>query len=685
MVMLKKDMYLHVLEGRLIIEIDRTLLVANSVCDERNADQIWRFIVAYVSFLGDSPLPYPLNRKPGKLVRKFIRELCGGPIRETIARYASLAEQIITTCHISGELPLTGEFVSEMTNTPVFKEYHHFYDTGDPVTLQFILSFLRFGKKMDYIDESLNQVAFRDWLGVENRLQSLSLPHYVSDIRKLMRELLPWIRTDSFYPKFGPGAVANRGVRGAISKACSLRYDPLIDRAFFSSFYKKGGSPPPRASVIPDMSLWMDSSRREQRFSEYRFVPKDVAKSRSICMEPNTVMYFQQLVHDWMKASINGGPLRRFIHLDDQDWNRDAARHGSIYGSMDTLDLSSASDSVSIDLVKEIFPREFLYYMLATRTHIVRTPDKVFRDVKKFAPMGSAVCFPTQCIIFCCVVLYAMMLYDSNNVPGTLLAPEMLSEEGVRTFLAKRVGRTLDWFTPFQDYFECPQVFGDDILCDSRVTENVTRILHDLGFVVNETKSFRGSQAIRESCGEWYYFGDRVTPFTYRIEHSGEKLTPTSFCSLIDAINNCFDEGYSSLRRVLIRYALYTRLPPIYYKKWKKGPRIRVRSAPFGPNPVRFVSQREEFGILAKDCSNPHLLQRTNNRWQVEEVLCVGPVVKKVSRPESLEREIFDAYLYLQDARTRYFASTPPDFISGVAKYRPEETGLAGRWIPCRE
>jgi hypothetical protein len=671
--MIQRGVTVDTLQGRLDITVDISALVENGVCLEENAAQVARFVEAYVSFLGDSPLTKPQNLKPGKLIRKFLRELTSKPVKDLILRFSGLAEQITTTCYTTGESSLTGSFVDGMRDTPVFKEYLAFYHSGSPRILQFLLSFLKFGKKMQYLDESLHQVAFRDWLGVEDRLRNLSLPHYVSDIKTLMRQLLPGIRTSAFYPKFGPGAVANRGVRGSIAKANYLRYSPLIDHAFFSPYFKGAASVPSRDRVIPNMALWDVASSHEDTVAEFRFVPKDVSKSRSICMEPNTNMYFQQLVHDWMKDAINGGPLGKYIHLDDQTFNREAANHGSLYGSVDTIDLSSASDSVSIELIKAVFPPDFLYYMLATRTKRVRLPNKEIMDVVKFAPMGSAVCFPTQCILFCTIVLYAMMLYDTHTEVGGALPEGVLSESSVRSFLTKRVFPRFDWFTPFRSIFECPQVFGDDIVCDSRVTDLVTHILSDLGFVVNESKSYRGSQAIRESCGEWYYFGDRITPYTYRVELSGKVLTPTAYCSLIAAVNNAGDFGYTSLRRTLLRYALYSPLRGV------------GRSTSFGVNLIRFVSNREEFGIFSKDVRNPHLRRRPHKGWQLDTVFCVRPEVKQKLYPDDLERDSFEHYLYLQDVRTRYYTVVQPLYTSGSVRYRPEDTRLVERWIPDRE
>jgi hypothetical protein len=55
----------------------------------------------------------------------------------------------------------------EFKSTPIFREYLFWRDTGDPSVFTYILTFLRFGKKVEFIDETLSQSALRAWEGVE--------------------------------------------------------------------------------------------------------------------------------------------------------------------------------------------------------------------------------------------------------------------------------------------------------------------------------------------------------------------------------------------------------------------------------------------------------------------------------------------------------------------------------------
>lgn len=81
------------------------------------------------------------------------------------------------------------------------------------------------------------------------------------------------------------------------------------------------------------------------------FVPKNVDTSRCICTEPALNMFFQQGV----KQILEGRLRQRFrIDLaDQQECNKDLARVGSLSDRFSTIDLESASDTVSLRMIQE--------------------------------------------------------------------------------------------------------------------------------------------------------------------------------------------------------------------------------------------------------------------------------------------------------------------------------------------
>jgi hypothetical protein len=97
---------------------------------------------------------------------------------------------------------------------------------------------------------------------------------------------------------------------------------------------------------------------------------------------------------------------------------------------------------------------------------------------KKFAPMGSALCFPVECIIFAAIVEYAI----------------------------DRAG------DPPKRSLYC--VYGDDIVVETEYAEGVISALEEFGFTVNRDKSFYTITHLnfRESCGGEFLFGDDVAP-----------------------------------------------------------------------------------------------------------------------------------------------------------------------------
>lgn len=139
-----------------------------------------------------------------------------------------------------------------------------------------------------------------------------------------------------------------------------------------------------------------------ERMSQTMFVPKSFKSFRTISMEPVTLMYFQQGVWREIDRVVRRSTyLRDRICFEEQSRNTELAKRGSIERNYATIDLSSASDSVSYKLVKEVFRgTKLLRYIFATRSRKTLLPDGRVIVLKKFAPMGSALCFPIETILF---------------------------------------------------------------------------------------------------------------------------------------------------------------------------------------------------------------------------------------------------------------------------------------------
>lgn len=648
-----------------------------------NASYVALLVNCWVSLLADSPISTndrPAGGKPKKLFRAFYQDLLDSTLEDTTDRFASLAERLLTSATLYGEGSITGPFIDDMKSTPVFREYLEWYRNGDARCLRFVLSFLLFGKKAELQNPELEPEALRQWLDVEEGLHQLSLPsETLDDLAYLLDILLPPLPVLPFMGKNGPGTIAGGG-RAVSTKLKQLTYDALIDRAFFLSVghttrQQRLAFDP--VHVIPNWEAWkgarQQKMKRNLRPAELLFVPKTNKSMRSICREPAVMMYFQQAVRYALEDTINTGFLSRFIDIRDQTRNQQACLAGSIGGMIDTIDLSAASDSVSIDLVREIFPRHLLILLLATRSTRVKIHENGVSQVvniKKFAPMGSAVCFPVQCIVYTVVCILEYLRCEL----GKEWRDSITSTEDLSKFFHRFVySEANSNFGKLQPIF----VYGDDILCDTSVTQNIIHTLETLGFRVNQEKSFQSSQAVRESCGLYAWNGEDITPLRFKVAHFERSMSMRSCAAIIDMANRAGDENYRHLQRCLIHMVL--RYPLTGVSKSDREDRL---------NPIRFVAKREEFGIFTKrpeETRNLHLRKRiyqgqvdetTCSRYQRDEVKCIGVYIE-TKKDDTASRHRFE---YTQWWRAAYHGGVSTDTYVRSSWYDAIVRGAEIRW-----
>lgn len=203
------------------------------------------------------------------------------------------------------------------------------------------------------------------------------------------------------------------------------------------------------------------------------FVPKTTAISRTICTEPNLNMLFQKGIGSFLEQTL----ARRWnIQMSDQQFvNRRMARLGSIDGSFGTIDLSCASDSVSLNLLREILPPYVYRWLIHTRSPTTILPDGRSVELHMVSSMGNAFTFPLQTILFASIVVAC---YGLMGIP-----------------LMDRTSKTMNF-----------GVFGDDIIVTRKSYNFVVKALELFGFEVNADKSFNEGN-FRESCGGDYFRG----------------------------------------------------------------------------------------------------------------------------------------------------------------------------------
>ncbi len=207
-------------------------------------------------------------------------------------------------------------------------------------------------------------------------------------------------------------------------------------------------------------------------------VPKNADIDRVACKEPDINMFMQK----GMGSAIRRHLRRVGIDLNDQTKNKRLARLGSIDGSLATLDLSSASDSVTSGLVRELLPPIWFTTLNALRSEITIV-DEVEHRNEMFSSMGNGFTFELESLLF-----YAL-------------------------------ARTTAYFRGISGIIS---VYGDDIICPTDLAQDLTWVLGFFGFQVNTKKSFVQGP-FRESCGGHFFNGLDVTPFYLRAPIS--KLT----------------------------------------------------------------------------------------------------------------------------------------------------------------
>ena len=221
-------------------------------------------------------------------------------------------------------------------------------------------------------------------------------------------------------------------------------------------------------------------------------VPKDSRGPRVISCEPAEMMYIQQGLMRLLYETLETHPLTSGqLNFVDQTINRQLAYLSSIDGKMATIDLSDASDRVSLSLVRAVFPPNWVECLEACRSEETVLPDQSVVKLQKFAPMGSSCCFPVEALVFWACAHATLHL---------------ASRDKIRTSSLK--GKKI--LSPWPVY-----VYGDDIITPSFMAGTVMEGLELIGLKVNRNKSFVEGN-FRESCGGDYHNGYDVTPVRVR-------------------------------------------------------------------------------------------------------------------------------------------------------------------------
>lgn len=434
------------------------------------------------------------------------------------------------------------------------------------------------------------------WIENNNRLANADIDFSIVDMaRPIVTDWLAGISIPSV-GKHGSGTVQEWPAWWTHRKiySCDKINDPtsMLYHGYSTGMHaalRQAGIQEPERYIPSD---FFPNPRHEERCANSRLisVPKNALKRRIIAPETLSQQFFQQQLMIGIYNHIDH--KMPWIPIRDQGVNQDLAREGSISGYYATIDLSAASDSVRTDLVQSMFREtSILPAMEACRSRrtIVEEDGREYTlPMSMYATMGSAICFPLECIVF----------------------------SALCAVTARLVGHRLKF-----------SVYGDDIIFPSKYAPELIRVLTACGFIVNNDKSFTSPDPLlfRESCGGEYLRGDDVTPL--RISRrlrplENKRKQPAAFSAYIELANAALDRGFLGLRSYVISQLLSSPPYPIF-------------------------GEGEGFLHTVGPATNYRLRQRWNGDYQRHE--CRGAVIvtkpAKISMTRDLQHRI-DTGLY---------------------------------------
>lgn len=208
------------------------------------------------------------------------------------------------------------------------------------------------------------------------------------------------------------------------------------------------------------------------RGNRFATVPKDCTKFRGIAIEPSINLFYQLGFGRLMKRRIAAWG---FDLEHAQEIHKQAACEASITGSLATIDLSNASDTICRNLVKLLLPHRWFSALDSLRSPFTKVDGKWVK-LEKFSSMGNGFTFELETVIFTALCCAVMETHDVNPIP---------------------------WENVF--------VFGDDIIVPTSLAREVISVLRFFGLRENVQKTFIEGP-FRESCGGDYLNGVDVRP-----------------------------------------------------------------------------------------------------------------------------------------------------------------------------
>lgn len=370
--------------------------------------------------------------------------------------------------------------------------------------------------------------AYAGYIEDEHALSTALAPEIIDDFIEVSN--LCWSNlslggltpTWDLLPKHGPGATAER-ISGNAKYKFRCWHDRL-ERYFPMDAFAFSSINALESSAFKNVTVVQSDEEMPARVIS---VPKTQKAPRLIAIEPVCNQYTQQALSRLLIKEIEGSKLTRgHVNFASQQVNRDLALKSSRSGRMATLDLTSASDRVPLSLAIRMFDcnPELQGAILACRSRQAQLPNGDLVTLKKFASMGSALCFPIESMYFYTICVAALL--RKRNLPVTYRNIYKVSRD--------------------------VYVYGDDIIVPTNDADAVIDHLQKYYCKVNIPKSFWTGK-FRESCGMDAYAGEEVTPTYVRERRPNDRRDASALISWVKTSNLLYKSGYWLTSSYLLR------------------------------------------------------------------------------------------------------------------------------------
>lgn len=308
-------------------------------------------------------------------------------------------------------------------------------------------------------------------------------------LQKVLGEQLPSYRMLTEWSRHGPGANLDtcKGGTSLYDKYTNWPYSCTVDAfryarfaissdarwfgALQDSYRERFGIP--KHSLL-NMEVFWTRVLKIVDGNRITFVPKDAENERTITIEPAMNLYLQLGVDGFIRRRL----MRFGINLNSQLKNQTLARRGSMQTdekSFSTIDLSAASDCMSLKLLEILLPSEWYQYLCCLRSPIGEFADGSVVKYEKISSMGNGFTFVLESAVFAAAV-YAVQKHLSGRYDPSICA-----------------------------------VYGDDLIITGNMASTLVAMLEKFGFKINVEKSFFKGP-IRESCGTDWFKGTPIRP-----------------------------------------------------------------------------------------------------------------------------------------------------------------------------